>query len=165
MPILTFLPKYYNIFYGDLMKYFIEKSSLPSTRAKEIIKEQLGAEVLYEKNGKPYTEKAPVSISHSGEFVLVGINKKEIGVDIEIIKPFDSRLIKRYFSKNEEDYLKCYKDFFKVWTVKEAYLKLTGEGLKGLSKLNVVKDNKLYIEGCNILSFEENGCQVAIVYK
>lgn len=147
------------------MKYFIEKSSFPSTRAKEIVFEKLNTQVLYKESGKPYTDKTNISISHSGEFVLVGINEKEIGVDIEVIKPFDSRLIKRYFTENEKNYLKSYSDFFKVWTVKEAYLKLTGEGIKGLSKLNVVKDNQLYIEGCNIISFEENGCQIAIVYK
>lgn len=147
------------------MKYFIEKAFSPSERAKEIVKEQLNCDVLYLKNGKPYTEKSPVSISHSGDFVLVGINEKEIGVDIEVIKPFDKRLIKRFFTKDEENFLQCYADFFKIWTAKEACLKLTGEGLKGMARLNVVKDNQLYIDGVNILSFEENGCQIAIVYK
>lgn len=147
------------------MKYFIEKSPCPSNRAKEIIKEQLNRPVLYLDNGKPYTEGSPISISHSGEFVLIGIHNKEIGVDIEVIKPFNPRLIARYFTKDEQDFIKCDADFFKIWTVKEAYLKLTGEGLKGIKKLNVIKNGKIYIEGYNILFFEENGCQIAIVYK
>lgn len=147
------------------MKYFLEKSLNPSLRAKEIIKEKLNTDVLYLKNGKPYTCVWPVSISHSGNFVLVGISEKEIGVDIEVIKPFDRRLISRYFTKDEQDFIKTDADFFKIWTVKEAYLKLTGEGLKGITKLNVIKDNKLNIDGFNILSFQEKGCQIAIVYK
>lgn len=147
------------------MKYFLEKSSVPSARAKEIIKEQLNCDVLYLENGKPYTEKQHVSISHSGENVLVGISAKEIGVDIEVIKPFDKRLIKRYFSKDEEDFIKNDSDFFKIWTVKEAFLKLTGEGLKGITKQNVVKNNEIFIENYNILTFIEDGCQIAVVYK
>ncbi len=147
------------------MRYFIEKSPCPSERAKEIIKEQLNCPVLYLDNGKPYTEVSPISISHSGEFVLVGIHNGDIGVDIEIIKPFDERLITRYFTKDEQDFIKCDADFFKIWTIKEAYLKLLGIGLKGIKKLNVIKNGELYIENCNILTFEENGCQIAIVYK
>ena len=97
--------------------------------------------------------------------VLVGISENEIGVDIEVIKPYDKRLITRFFSEDEQKFIKSDTDFFLVWTVKEAFLKLTGEGLKGMTRLNVVKDNALHIEGFNILSFEENGCQIAIVYK
>ena len=147
------------------MKYFLEKSACPSVRAKEIIKKQLNTNVLYLKNGKPYTEISPVSISHSGDFVLVGISENEIGVDIEIIKPFDKRLISRYFTPAEQKFIKTDDDFFAIWTVKEAYLKMTGEGLKGITKLNVVANNKIYLKGCNILSFVEKGCMVAIVYK
>ena len=147
------------------MKYFIEKTAYPSSRAKEIIKEQLNCEVFYSERGKPYTKKFPISISHSGEFVLVGIHNGDIGVDIEVIKSFDKRIITRYFTRNEQEYIKTPADFFKIWTVKEAYLKLTGEGLKGIKKLNVIKNGEIYIEGYNIISFEENGCQIAIVYR
>lgn len=147
------------------MKYFIDFSVQPSARAKEIIKEQLNTDVLYLENGKPYTKTSQISISHSGENVLVGINENDIGVDIEVIRQFDKRLITRYFSKDEQAFIKNDSDFFKIWTVKEAYLKLTGEGLKGMQKLNVIKNNQLFIENCNIISFEEKGCQIAIVYK
>ena len=147
------------------MKYFLEASAQPSARAKEIIKEQLNCDVLYKENGKPYTSICPISISHSGENVLVGISENDIGVDIEVIKPFDKRLISRYFTKSEQEFIKTDDDFFKIWTVKEAFLKLTGEGLKGITKLNVVENNQLYIENFNILSFKENGCIIAIVYK
>lgn len=146
------------------MDYILEKSSNPSKRAKEIVFEKLNTPVLYEESGKPYTDKAYISISHSRDTVLVGFCSSPIGVDIEILRPYDFRLIDRYFSEAEKAFIKCGTDFFTVWTVKEAYLKLTGEGLKGIKKLNVIKDNQVYIEGCNIKTFTENGYTVAIVY-
>ena len=146
------------------MDYILEKSSHPSKRAKEIVFEKLNTHVLYEESGKPYTDKAYISISHSRDIVLVGFCSSPIGVDIEILRPYDFRLIDRYFSESEKAFIKCDTDFFTVWTVKEAYLKLTGEGLKGIKKLNVIKDNQVYIEGYNIKTFTENGYTVAIVY-
>ncbi len=163
--ILTFLYVYCNIFAGDEMKYFIEKSALPSARAKEIIKDQLGVDVLYYENGKPYTKVSPISISHSGDFVLVGVSDSEIGVDMELIKPYNKRLITRFFSKDEQEFIKSDTDFFLIWTVKEAFLKLTGEGLKGMTKLNVVKDNALHIEGYSIINQINDNYIFSIVTK
>ncbi len=147
------------------MNYVLEKSSVPSKRAKEIVFEKLNTAVLYKESGKPYTDKMNISISHSGENVLVGFNDLDIGVDIEVIKDFDKRLISRYFSENEQNFIKSDNDFFLIWTVKEAYLKLTGVGLKGMKKLNVIKDNELYIENCKIETFVKDNCRIAIVYR
>ncbi len=146
------------------MEYFLEISASPSKRAKEIVFEKLNTPVLYEESGKPYTDKAHISISHSRDRVLVGICSSPIGVDIEYLRFYDKRLIDRYFSKEEKAFIKCDEDFFKVWTVKEAYLKLSGEGLKGIKKLSVVKDGSLYIGNCKIEAFIKNDCAVAIVY-
>lgn len=147
------------------MEYFLEKTDFPSKRAKEIVFEKLNTPVLYEESGKPYTDKAYISISHSRDRVLVGICPSPIGVDIEFLRFYDLRLIDRYFSKEEKAFIKCDEDFFKVWTVKEAYLKLTGQGLTGIKKLNVVKDGRLFIEGCTVTVKKEEDCIFAIVYE
>ncbi len=147
------------------MNYILEKAPHPSLRAKEIVFEKLNTPVLYEKSGKPYTEKMNISISHSGSFVLVGFCESPIGVDIEALRAYDKRLISRYFSKDEQEYIKTDEDFFTLWTVKEAYLKMTGEGLKGMKKQNVVKNGKVHIDGCITKVFTEKDCAVAIVYN
>lgn len=148
------------------MKYIIERSPTPSTRAREIIFSNTGKNVLKEDNGKPYLEDRSqfISISHSKDAVLVGFNETPIGVDIEVLREFDKRLIDRFFSDAEKNFIKDDTDFFRIWTVKEAYLKLTGEGLKNL-KFNTVFDGKIMIEGYDILSFINDGCVASIVTK
>ena len=155
------------------MKYIFSSCCNPSEQAKILLK-NLGKEVLskeieikYKPSGKPYIEENEqyISISHSKDFVLVAINDTPIGVDTEVIRLFNKKLIKTYFTNEEAAYIDSDEKFFTVWTVKEAFLKLTGEGLKGIKKLNVVLDNRIYIEGYEILSFIKDGCAIAIVYK
>ncbi|MBE7092642.1 MAG: 4'-phosphopantetheinyl transferase superfamily protein [Clostridiales bacterium] len=155
------------------MKYIFSASKNPSIDAKSVLKkmiiDELGTdyEILYAPSGKPYIEgnQLFVSISHSKDFFLVGTNKLPVGVDIEVVRHFDNRLINRYFTSSEIAYIDSDEKFFKIWTVKEAFLKLTGEGLKGIKKLNTVTNGKIQIDGYEILSFVESGCAIAIVYK
>jgi 4'-phosphopantetheinyl transferase len=151
-----------------LLRYFFKEFSDTSLGARELIRNAVGADARISKkeNGMPYLENYPffISISHSKNMALAGISEKPIGVDIEVIRDFDKRLIPRFFTESEQDFIRCDEDFFKVWTVKEAYLKLTGEGLKNI-KFNCVTNGKLYIEGYNVLSFTQDGCAIAIVYK
>lgn len=80
------------------------------------------------------------NLSHSGDmglfaFSLVG----ELGVDVEKIQdPYDGeKLAGRYFSPQETAYLTSVSQgekariFFRLWTLKEAYLKALGLGFSG----------------------------------
>lgn len=96
-------------------------------------------------HGKPYLEDLPVhfNLSHSGSMVLCGISDSQIGVDIQKKEPGNhERLWKRYFSDKEKELLSLCQSleeqeelFYRLWTQKEAYGKLTGEGLSGASGL------------------------------
>lgn len=84
------------------------------------------------------------NVSHSGDFVLCAVSDKPIGADIEQIKPFRAGLVGRYFTKAEAAYIRggnplpaaesvsdpdtCAR-FYRVWTAKEAYVKMTGTGI------------------------------------
>jgi len=93
----------------------------------------------YGQNGKPYLEGYPFqfNLSHSGTYVFCGVSEQEIGVDIQKIQGENElRLAKRFFSDVECQALeKCKEEdarrrmFFRMWVRKEAYGKLTGEGL------------------------------------
>ena len=72
-------------------------------------------------NGKPIDKNGKfISISHSSTLVAVAIGDNEVGIDIELIKPFNENLINKVFSLQEkEQYQKGDIDFFfKIWVNK-----------------------------------------------
>lgn len=86
------------------------------------------------------------NISHSGAFVACAIHEGEVGIDIEEKKELSSRLFKSVLSSDERKNitkgeeiptktlskdLPMTAEFLRIWTIKEAYLKYTGEGLSG----------------------------------
>jgi phosphopantetheinyl transferase len=96
--------------------------------------------------GKPMLDSAlrapstlDFSLSHSGEFGLVGIAMAgRIGVDIEQRVPADAlALARRWFAPEETAWLELLptaerdRRFLECWTRKEAYLKALGLGLSG----------------------------------
>ena len=85
-------------------------------------------EVILHKNGKPVLKcgGAFISASHSEDFVLCGISKFPIGVDVEKMRPIDLKVARRFCSETELENCKNEQDFFKIWTLKEAYFKLYG---------------------------------------
>ena len=82
--------------------------------------------------GKPYLRKGPFfNISHSGEYVVLGVSENEIGADIEQIKPFDIRVAKRCFTDAELEWLSAQRAdeaFYRLWTAKESVMKASGLG-------------------------------------
>lgn len=106
---------------------------------------KLEGEVKEEKhrNEKPYFKDYPFvrfSVSHSGSLVVVAMAETEVGIDVEEIKekPY-GRIVERNFTAGEAAEVKDLESFLKVWTKKEAYLKLTGDGLSGLRSSDVSK--------------------------
>lgn len=84
------------------------------------------------------------SVSHAGGVVLVAIAAgRDVGVDVEALRPradLDG-LAARFFSPGERDAVRGSADpaatFLTLWTVKEAYLKATGDGLAALHTVTV----------------------------
>lgn len=97
--------------------------------------------ILKHKKGKPYQKNDPslfFNISNSGDCCIFAFSKNgEVGIDIEKIRPLNDldELIKKNFNSKEQSYI--YKNpalrlqrFFKFWTLKEAFLKAIGEGMR-----------------------------------
>lgn len=97
--------------------------------------------ILRQDRGKPYfAEKGmpKFNMSHTRNLVAVLIADTEIGIDVEKIKNQTVESIKRimkfaftsdeckYIESRKEDQIKC---FYSIWTYKEAYCKMTGQGL------------------------------------
>jgi 4'-phosphopantetheinyl transferase len=78
------------------------------------------------------------NLSHAGDMVLVALARgNSVGVDVELVRPLAEldRMIGAYFSAGEQEYLATLGDdarlleFYRLWTRKEAWLKLCGIGI------------------------------------
>ncbi len=74
------------------------------------------------------------NISHSDKAVAVILSDTDSGCDIEKISNCNLKIAKRFFCKDEYDFLLNSKerdvDFYRIWTLKESYMKATGKGMK-----------------------------------
>lgn len=116
-------------------------------------------EIGYGKYGKPYLlniKDFHYNITHSGDYVGIAISRCPIGLDIEIIdKKIDiNNIMPEVFSEEEIEFISNERDqdksrelFFELWTLKESYVKYTGEGLNCNTKKFAFQkvDGKLYI--------------------
>ena len=78
--------------------------------------------------GKPFLKDYAdfhFNISHSGDFLAVAFANSSVGVDVEKIRPVNPKIANRFFTKEEEEFIKNENDFFYVWTRKEAFIKET----------------------------------------
>ncbi len=101
----------------------------------------------YNQKGKPYItdyENVHFNLSNSGDMVVCAVGTDEIGVDIEKIRPIKEQVINKVCCSKELKYLENSTDktseFIRIWTAKEAYVKRSGEGLKG--DLKKIPSNK-----------------------
>lgn len=92
-------------------------------------------EILTDENGKPFTPLEGVffNYSHSGNFAAAEVSDRPVGVDIEALrelKAADKAALRRFATDAEAEYIGDDAErFFTIWTLKEAYLKCTGEGI------------------------------------
>lgn len=114
------------------------------------------------KHGKPYFTNHPelfFNLSHSGNYAVCIISDKDCGIDIEGGRNIKLNVAKRFFSEREylwitdtSDISEQKKRFFRIWTLKEAYAKLTGMGIaKEISEVEYIEDSI-----CGGLSFSDS---------
>lgn len=93
-------------------------------------------DITYGWNGKPEVEGFYFNLSHSEDMVICAVSEKEVGCDIEKITKWNEKIAKRFFTEKENEHLeRCSvqeidREFFRIWTMKESYIKMTGEGMK-----------------------------------
>lgn len=102
-------------------------------------------QIAYGVYGKPYLTEYPdiyFNISHCPKGCVCVVSDREIGVDIQDIRPFSWDIAKRVCCDNELKMLECADDkarlFTKIWTMKESYVKMTGEGITSISSANTI---------------------------
>lgn len=115
-------------------------------------------------SGKPYIKTLKrewqINLSHSGSWVVCSIGRFNSGVDVETETADFEEIARHFFSPKEFSALQIMplscrkKAFLCYWTIKESYLKYTGEGLtRNLSEVDcaeILKGTKS-IAGKNFL--------------
>lgn len=107
----------------------------------------------YGKNGKPYLDGVKdlyFNMSHSGELAVCAIAPCEVGCDVEKIRDRRQAVARRFFTPKEYEAILSQEDekarqrlFFRFWTLKESFLKVTGEGLRlGMDSFQIVLGEK-----------------------
>ena len=94
--------------------------------AREMLGRMLGVEpqnVMFtvNENGKPLTDGAFFSVSHSGDVVACAVSDREVGLDVERIRPVPTRL-----GRKLEGQWQTESGFWQLWTRREAAIKCRG---------------------------------------
>lgn len=161
---------WYRYIYIDKKFSKIERSKKLHIEATNLLEEKLIEKFHFKKKdlnykyglrGKPYLEKSPFnfSISHCNEVVVCGVSRNRIGIDIEDIKSINKYVIKKALTESEEKIMSLYNEkeeyFFRIWSLKEAFIKSIGYGLSyGMRNIEFNINNREGKIYCNISGFK-----------
>lgn len=137
-------------------------------------------EVTTGAHGKPQIEGLCFNLSHTKDLVLCAVSSLPVGCDTEKIKKARMKAAGHFFCESEYAYLQSFVKeeeqndaFFRLWTMKESYMKMTGEGMGlGLSKFEIRLDKEhaeVFRNGekvsCYIREYEVPGYKVTVCAK
>ena len=125
----------------DIDRFLCAKSFL---MLEDMLRENFGLagcpEFSYESHGKPFFREHPgifFNVSHCRRGIACAVEDRPVGIDIEEIM-YDEGLANVIFNREELDALGNSENraekFTELWTRKESFLKLTGEGLRNNMK-------------------------------
>lgn len=165
MPLATIMP--HSIAPGELHIWRVRVLALAEKKPRDWVTDVLssycpGVDLTIESstpNGKPVLRGAPLdlrfNLSHSGDWILLGVSlASELGVDIQLHRPLRyttvEKLSRRFFAHAEWEALMRMPEaerlsgFYRLWVLKEAFVKAQGYGLSyGLKRFVVSLDGQL----------------------
>ncbi len=122
-------------------------------------------EICIAAGGKPYFADSPYyfSISHTKKHVFCVLSRRNVGIDAEECdRPIDLRLAPKILSPSEQPRYAAAADkrdaLLRLWVLKEASVKLSGEGLRGypnFTDFSPDDDRILTLDGCYAAILEE----------
>lgn len=119
---------------------------------KRALKETYGIDgnprLTEQKDGKPVLTDYPhihFNLSHCKEAVACVVGDEAVGVDVERIGRYTESLAHYVLSEEEVNRVEASenpgREFIKLWTMKEALLKLTGEGIRDDLKKALLRED------------------------
>lgn len=136
-----------------------QRSLIGELIVRKFYQEKLGMEKFdfeYNEHDKPSLKsfsEEHFNISHSGDFVVVAFSDEQIGVDVEMIGKDRRGVAERFFTVREIQQMhacETTKDqihfFYKLWTLKESYMKAIGKGMTmSLSSFSFIFNNQVAV--------------------
>ena len=120
----------------------------------------------YKESGQPTIQNGHISISHTEGYAACAISRQSVGIDVE--HTFSKAAAKRILSPQEELLRESANEdelLSRVWTVKESFLKMTGEGIPGgMRTLELIAAGNGSSDVCTIKrgTEPEAGCAVLL---
>ena len=126
-------------------------------------------EMVEQEGGKPMLKDHPeihFNLSHCKSAVACVIGDEPVGVDIDRIRNYNAQLARHTMNDNELQEIENNADearaFIRLWTKKEALLKLTGEGIRSDLKSVLNRENMHFDVAeeadyvCTVATFKEH---------
>ena len=82
-----------------------------------------------------------VSLSHTTSGAGALISTRNAAIDMETIRPVKKRLLQRVLNEAEYEQCRSPEDFMRMWTVKEAWIKLQKDGSAGYKQIDTTNLN------------------------
>ncbi len=154
--------------------YIIEKKKGRVYKSEDIVCSLTGLELIHDEKGAPVVPGFYISISDTRNYWALALcAEAPIGIDIEeISRPVRATVAKRlhktereYLSALDEESREWKEEFLSIWTRKEAYMKLKGEGLRmGLSSFCVIDDgqSKSFVRKNLVIGIAGDSCEYEI---
>ncbi len=119
-----------------------------------------------DERNKPVISDGFISLSHSGRFAAAAYSPSPVGIDIEELRPVPERLSKRILCPAEQKAFLLGSDehfLLRRFTEKEAYYKLTGEGVSGGLRRVYAAEGRVFRDGvmrgfCTRLDGPDRAC-------
>ncbi len=112
----------------QLLNHALSQQGLPSGD-KHIMQNRFG-KPMFKASGFGY-----FNLSHSGRWLVCAVDKQMVGIDVEQCRTDIDFEIMNFFSHAEKNYINDggrknkLTRFYRIWTLKESYLKALGTGL------------------------------------
>jgi len=137
---------------GDRRRYIVSHGALRIILGKYLQIDPENIQYVYNPLGKPLLpsdinrKQLYFNLSHSGEYALCAVTLgRQIGIDLEYMRsaPDLEAMARHFFSYEDNKIIYSYSPecrlqvFYNLWTLKEAYLKATDEGIKDLDSIEI----------------------------
>ena len=124
------------------MKYKNELDQIRSLASSYLINKLSKEPLLFNDMGKPFFEKGPCfNVSHSGQYIVMAVSNKDIGVDIEENREKDMSSLIRIFNEAEAKMIKEHADFYYLWCAKESLIKCIGSSINRIKEIPALPFN------------------------